>query len=170
MAALHALAQSLKTGEGCMSFIVMVNGRIESEGAQCAYAAYTEQDFLLETVLPVTSVELVGHLPVFRNIGFEVGVEQIEVCPSHGNLPDAGCHIPSRKSNLDGLPYSVLVNYRLGRNLEEVLGLILRNLISLRSKPLGEVSIPVEESDSNEVHVHIAGLLEVVSGKNAETA
>ena len=44
------------------------------------------------------------------------------------------------------------------------------NLVALRGEALGEIAVAVEQAHGHEVDVHIAGLLEVVAGKDTETS
>ena len=60
MLLLDVLAEPLQTGEGSVALVVVVDGRVESQGAKGADTAYTEENLLLDTVVPVTSVELLG--------------------------------------------------------------------------------------------------------------
>ena len=111
-----------------------------------------------------------GHLTVFGTIVLEVSIKQIQVGTADSHLPDAGAHHPSGQLDADGLPDTVLVKHGLGGNLEEVLSLVFSHLIAGRSKSLGEVSVPVEKTHGNQVDIHIAGLLEVVSGEDSQTS
>ena len=170
MLLLHIFPEPLEAGKCGVALVVVVDGRIEAEGAEGAHTADTEEKLLLEAVLPVATVELVGNLTILRAVALEVGVKQIKVCAAYCHFPYAGAHIPAREGNLDNFPASVFVEYRSCRNLEEVLSLVFRYLIALRSYTLGEVAIPVKQADCHEVDVHITGLLEVVAGEYSETS
>ena len=148
----------------------MINLRVESELSESADTADAEEEFLLETVLPVAAVKVVCHLTVLVNVGLVIGVEEVKVCTSDSNLPDAGSEVPSRECDTGGKPVAVLVHNRLGRNLGEILGIISGHLVSLGGKHLGEITVTVEKTNCHEVDVHVTGLLEVVSGQDAESS
>ncbi len=57
----------------------------------------------------------------------------------------------------------------LGGNLQKVLSLVFSHLITRRGKSLGEVSVSVQQSYRNQIDVHIAGLLKIVSGEYSQT-
>ena len=130
----------------------------------------SQEKLLLQTVLPVASVEVVGNLPILLKVVLIVRVEKIEFCPSDIYEPKTCIDVSSRESDADCHPVTVLVADRLGRGLHEVLCVILGNLRSLCGENLCEIAVAVEKSHSNEVHVHVRGLLEVVAGEYAEAA
>ena len=167
---LYVLAQTLKAGKCGMAFVVMVDSGVETQQAQGPHAADTEQDLLLQTVLPVASVELMRHLTVFRQIGFEVGVEKVEVGTADGHFPDTGSHVTSRKGHVDGPPVVMLVQHRFGGNLQEVLGVVFCHLVALGGDTLGEVAIAVKQADRHHVHVHVRAFLQVVTCEDAEAS
>ena len=114
-----------------MALIAMINLRIEAEYTEGAYTADSEEYFLLETVLPVTAIELVGHGAVFRTVCLPVCVEKIEVGTADCHLPDSGYAVPSREGNGGGKSVSVLIENRLCRCLEEILRIVLCNLLTV---------------------------------------
>ena len=162
---LHIFAKSLETCKCSVTFVVVINSWIESHRAEGPYATDTEKEFLLNPVFPVTAIKLMGNTAVFRCIVLKVGIEKNEVRTSYGNLPDTGVHL-----NLDRLPGSVFVEHRLCRDLEEVLRIVLGDLVAGRGKFLREVTITIKETYRNEIHVHIARFLDIVSSKDSETS
>ena len=143
---------------------------MQADGAQGAYAADAEQDFLLQTILPVSAIELICNLAVFGNIVLEVCVEKVKVCASHGNLPDPGVKLASGKLAAHSNPLAVGAGNGLGRDLEEVLRIVFRHLVALRGDFLGKIAVTVEEAHCYHVDVHVAAFLEVVAGKDSETS
>ena len=153
-----------------MTFVAVVNLRVQAQLAESPDTAHSEEKLLLETVLPVTAIEVIGYLPVFLEIVLIVSVEKVKVCSSDFYKPKTGIDITSRESYPYGYPIALGIAYRLGRSLHEVLGIVFRNLCSLSGKHLGEIAVTVEKADSHKVHIHIRGLLEVVSCENTQTA
>ena len=167
---LHVFTQPFQADECGVAFVAVVDGRTYAHNPQCPDTANAQQDFLLETVFPVAAVELIGDLAVLLHVVFEVGIQEVEVGAADADLPDTGVHHAAGHLHGDGHPVAVLVGYRLCRNLEEVLGVVFRHLIALRGEPLGEIAVTVEQADSDHVNVHVAALLEVVAGQDAQTS
>ena len=148
----------------------MVDLRIDSEVPEGSDAADSQKKFLLQTVLPIASVEVIGDLTILRRVRLIVSVKQIEVGTTHGHLPETGGDRAPREGHACGHPVALGVHHRLGRDLREVLGVVTGYLLALTGDDLGEVAVTVQKSDSHEVDVHVAGLLEVVTGQKPETA
>ncbi len=168
MIVLDIFAHSLHPGKGRVTLVEMIDVGSDSKCPQGTHTTDTEENFLLETVLPVSSVKMMGHLTVFGKIGIKIGVEEIKVCPSDRHFPYSGIHLPARHIHIDGEPFSVFIQHRFGGSLEKILCIIFRNLIALRSDSLGEVTVPVEQADCRHIHIHIRRFLEVVSRQNTK--
>ena len=151
-----------------MALVIMVDCGIETQGAQGPDSSYSEEQLLLEPVLPVPSVELVRNLLVLRDIVLKVRIEEIEVGTAHGHLPYTGAELASGHGNPDLHPGAVSVEHGFGRNLHEVLCRILRHLVALGRDTLGEIAVLVQQAYSNQVDIHVAGLLEIISGEYSE--
>ena len=57
---LHVVAQTLQVAEGCVTFVAVVDIFLDAEFLQQQHTTNTEQDFLLQAVLPVATIEVVG--------------------------------------------------------------------------------------------------------------
>ena len=101
---LDQFPQPLETGKCSMSFVAMIDLRIYSEVPESPYSTYTQKEFLLQAILPVTTVKMVGYLAVFWNVGLIVGVKKVQVSTSHGNFPDPGCNVSSREGHAGSHP------------------------------------------------------------------
>ena len=143
---------------------------VDAQLAQGADTADAQQEFLLEAVLPVAAIQVVGHLAVLGDVGLIVGVQQVQVRTAHLHFPHAGGDGTAREGHARGDPVAIGVHHRHGRDLQEVLGVVVGDLVALAGDDLGEVAEPVEEAHGDEVHVHVGGLLQVVAGQDAETA
>ncbi|CCY35689.1 unknown [Alistipes sp. CAG:831] len=165
----HILAQTLQSDEGCVALVAVIDVAVDTQGAQGADTADTEQQLLFQTVLPVTSVEMVGNLTVLGQVVLEVRIEQIEFRAAHIHFPDLGVDCTSGEDYRHHLPVAVLIPYGHGRNFEEVLGLVVGHLVSLSGKSLAEIAVTVEQSHTGHLHPHVAGLLEVVTCQNTQT-
>ena len=147
-----------------MALVAVVHLGVDPQLAEGADTAHAQQELLLEPVLPVAAVQVIGHLAVFGDVGLIVGVQQIQVRTAHFHLPHAGGNGAAREGHARGDPVALGVHDRRGRDLEEVLGVVVGHLVTLAGDDLGEVAEPVEEAHGDEVHVHVGGLLQVVAG------
>ena len=148
----------------------MIHLGVDAERAQGTDTADAEQDLLLQAVLPVATIKLMGDGTVLRKVGLPVGIEQEQVGASDRHFPDTGDDIASGESHARGHPVAFGVKHGLRGNLEEILRLVLGHLVAIGGKLLGEVTETVQETDSDEIDIHVASLLEVVAGKYAETS
>ena len=153
-----------------MSFVAVVDLRLDSKISQGVDTAYAEKEFLLETVLPVAAVEVVGHLTVLFDIGLIVCVEKVEVSAADCDLPYSCNDVPAREGYAGRNPVALRVEDRLRRNPGEVLGIVAGDLLALTGDGLGEVTVSVEKTDSDKVDVHVRSLLQIVSRQKAETS
>ena len=153
-----------------MAFVAVIDLRIHAEGAQGADAAETEEEFLLEAVLPAAAIELVGDLAVFGAVGLIIGIQQVQVGAADFDFPQAGAQVAAREGDLGGHPLAFGVKHRLGRDIQEVLRLIACLLVTLGGQHLGEVAITVQQADGDQVDIHVRGLLQVVTGQDTQAA
>ena len=153
-----------------MTLVAVIYLRIDAEFPQGADTTDTKHKFLLQAVLPVATVKVIGDLAVLREIGLVVSVEEIEVGASDRHFPNSRGNVPSRESHAGGHPIAVFVKHRLSGNLREILGVVLGHLLSLAGQNLGEITVPVKEAYGDEIDVHVAGLLKVISSEDSETS
>ena len=71
--------EALDVAQGGVAFVAMVNVLLDAELLQQQHTADTEQDFLLQTVLPVAAVEGVSDGTVELGVHLVVSVEQIKL-------------------------------------------------------------------------------------------
>jgi len=166
----HQVADALDADERGMSFVAMEHIVLDAQCAQCADTADTEQDFLLEAVLPVAAVEVVGDLAVFLEVGLEIRVEQVEIRAADLAFPDARRKRTPREGDGDGQPVAGLVAHGRDREFIEILCLVGRLLRPLCRKTLREVTIPVKQAHGCHRDVLVRGLLEVVAREDAQAA
>ena len=95
-----------------MTLVAVVYLRSEAELAEGADTADTEEELLLETVLPVSTIEVVCDGPVFRKILRNVCIEELQFCAAYVYSPEACVEVTSRECDADGHPVSVFVTNR----------------------------------------------------------
>ena len=60
-AALNIVAQALQIAQGCMALVAVIDVFLDAQFLQQQHTTDAEQDFLLQTVLPVATIECVGN-------------------------------------------------------------------------------------------------------------
>ena len=74
---LDIVAQTLQVAECSMALVAVVDILLDAEFLQQQHATDTEQNLLLQTVLPVTSVQSVGDRLVEVRVHLVVSIEQM---------------------------------------------------------------------------------------------
>ena len=58
---LNIITQTLQVAESCVTLVTMIDILLDAELLQQQHTTDTKQDFLLQTVLPVTAIEGMGN-------------------------------------------------------------------------------------------------------------
>ena len=153
-----------------MTLVAVIDIALDTQRPQSPDASDTEQKLLLQAVLPVTSVKMMGDLAVLGQIVLKVGIEQIQFGTAYVHPPYPGIYGTAGEDYRHSLPVAAPVAHGHGRYLEEILRLIVGHLISLRRKSLAEIAVTVQQADTGHPDLHVAGLLEVVSGEDTQTS
>ena len=132
--------------------------------------ADAQEVFLLDAVLPVAAVELMGDDAVELAVHVEVGIHQIELHAAHVHAPYVAIYYTSGIWHFENHGTAVLFEHLLDGQLIEVLGLVVGNLLAVDAERLCEVAVPVEETDGGHVHAAVRCFLDIVAGKNTESA
>ncbi len=153
-----------------MAFVCVVDGVVDAEFLESEHTADAEEIFLLDTVFPVTAVELVGDGTVPFAVHVEVGVEKIELHAAYVHTPDVAVDDTAGERYFKNHRMAVAVGHLFDGELVEVLRLVVGDLLSVDAERLGEVAVAVEEADGGHVNAAVGCFLDVVAGKDAETA
>src|ERR1043166_7396308 len=110
-----------------------------------------------------------GDEPVIRVIFRDVGIKQIKVDATNGQLPDLCKYIAPKELHGDDERFIVLANFS-DRQVMKIL--IERNafLPAFLVDLLFEITVAVEQSNRTEVQIKIAGAFAMISRENAQTA
>src|SRR3712207_120269 len=76
-----------------MAFIAMVNILGNTNLLQCENTTDTQQNLLLETVLPVTSIKRMGDRTVEFRVHIVVGIEQVQLDTTYIDTPYIGMNL-----------------------------------------------------------------------------
>lgn len=118
-AAQHQIADTFQAEERRMSFVAMGNILRNMQRLKRPHPADTQQNFLFETVFPVSAVQVVSHPTILLEVGLVVGVEQIQIGTSHPAEPNAGRQRTPRQRNRHSRPVTHRIAYRLDRQLRK---------------------------------------------------
>ena len=168
LAAYH-IADALDADECSVTLVAVINLLLDAQLAQCADTTDTEQDLLLQTVLPVATIEVVSDRTVLIEVQVVVGVEQVEIGTTYLALPNTCSQRTTRQSDLNAYPVTLLVTNCRDRQLEEVLSLVSSLLSTLCRQTLSEVTVAVQQTNCNHRNVLVAGLLQVVTSQDTQT-
>ena len=153
-----------------MALVAVIYLRGHAELAEGADTADSEKEFLLQTVLPVSTIEVVCDRPVLRKVLRDVCIKKIELRAAYIHSPETCIEVAARESHADAHPVAVLVTYRRCRDLHEILSHILCHLLALSCELLVEISETIEKTYCHEIGVHVRSLLDIVTGKDTQTA
>ena len=124
---------------------------------------------MLHAVLPVATIELVRDGAVPFAVLWNVGVEEIEADTPYIDLPDvAEDGVVGVGHFKDERCLTIGFEDLLDGELREVLSFVVRLLLPFGAEALGELTIAVEEADSRQADIAVAGFLEVVTSQDAE--
>ena len=96
-----AVNETLQAHERCVSLVAVVHILFDAQFLERQHTADTQHDLLFNTVLPVSTVELVGDLTIPFRVEFIVGVEQVEVHASNCYFPQVRFHYATRIRHFD---------------------------------------------------------------------
>jgi hypothetical protein len=68
----------------------MINFFLDSQFLQSKHTANTEQNLLLQTILPVATIERVSDGTIVVGVHLVIGIKQIKLDTTYINLPNVG--------------------------------------------------------------------------------
>ena len=165
----HIIHETLQAHQRRMSLVAMVHILLNAEFLECEHATDTEHNLLFETVLVVTTVELVRNRAVPFAIELVVGIQQIQTDTTNRYAPQVRMYLTIRIRHIDNHRCTICFLHLFNRQILEVLRLVVGNLLAFRTQRLGEIAITVQETDSRHIYIAIRCLFQVVTGQNTQT-
>ena len=175
-ALLDVLADPLQAEEPGVALVGVEHlGRREpaqrAEGPDRAHAADAEQQFLPQPVLAAAPVQPVGNLVQVGLVLLHVGVEQQQRDPPDLGHPDLGGQLPAlAQPDRDPGRGPVRVAEQVERQPVRVAGRVALGLPAIGGQRLGEVPVPVQQTDPDQRRAEVAGRFQVIAGQDAEAA
>ncbi len=168
MPTLYIINKALQVKQCGMTLVCMVKLGCDTELLKHQYTADAKKVFLLDTVLPVTAIELVGDRTVKLRIHVEVRIHKVEIHAPYIHAPDMAIYYTARIGHFQDYRIPILVTYLLDRELVEVLRLIVCNLLAINAQCLCKIAITVKETNSSHVNTAVRCLLYIVTGEYAQ--
>ena len=167
---LDVIAQTLQVAEGCVTFVAVIDILLDTEFLQQQNTTDTEQNLLLQTVLPVTTIEAVGDRLVKIRVHLVISIQQVEFYATYIDTPYTGMNLIVGVRNINHHRIAVLVELALNRQRTEVLALVVGNLLTIDRQTLCEVTKTIEETHCTHIDIGIGSLLHIVTCQHSQTA
>ena len=167
---LNIVYQTLQVQQCSMSFVAVVQLAVDSKFLKHQYTADTEEIFLLDTVFPITAIELVSDGTVELAVHVEVCIHQIQFHTAYVDAPDVAIDNTTGIGNFQNHGMTVGIHNLLYRKLVEVLRFVVGDLLTVHAQGLGKIAEAVKETYGSHVHTAVGCFLDIVAGKYAETA
>ena len=137
---LDIVNKTLEVAESCVSLVAMIYLLCDAELLQSEDTTDTEKDFLLQTVLPVTTIEGVSDRTVIVRVHIIISIEQIEFYTTYVSLPYEGMNHVVHIRNINNHLIAVLIESTCDRQGCEILSIIVSYLLTIHREGLLEVS------------------------------
>ena len=167
---IDVVAQTLKVAQCGVSLVAVVDVLLDAESLQSEHTTDTEQYLLLQTVLPVASIERVGDRTVELRVQFVVSIEQIERYTTNVHTPNVSVNLIVNVRNRNNQWVSVFVELAFQGQSVEVLRLIVGNLLSVHAQALLEIAETIQETNGTHIHIRVRSLFQIVTGQHSQTA
>ena len=152
-----------------MTLVAVVNILLNAELIQSQHTTDTQQNLLFQTVLVITTIQLMRNRTIPFAIEFIVRVQQIQTDTTNSHTPQVRMNRTIRIRHVNNHRRTVSLFHLLHRQILEVLCLVISNLLTFRTQRLCEIAVTVQETDSRHVHIAIRCFLQIVSGQNTQT-
>lgn len=140
----HTFATALKYKEGRVSFVDMPHGRRQTERAQGAHAADTQNDFLFQPHAAIAAIQLCRDIPVLLCIAGEVTVQQVQFYLSDLYFPDFQLQHMLVEVDVHAYLFAIGTQSRRHRQVFRIAVGILGELFPPAVDTLGEITLVVE--------------------------
>ena len=168
--ALSQFAKALDQGKRAMALVQMQHRGVHPHRPQRAHPADAQQDFLPDSHVGVTLVQLGRELAILGCVTGNIGVQQQDRTASHVHPPEPCLHPPVGNRNADGQRRPIrrrqhgdrlAVKVRLGMQFLLTAGWI---------DGLPEVSLAVQHPHRHQRHAQVARGFHMIARQHAQTA
>ena len=165
----HVVADTLYVNQRCVSFVTMIYIFLDTQFLQSKNTTDTQQYFLFQTVFPVTAIQLVSNGTVELAVHLVIRIKQIEGDTANIYSPKESVYVVIQIGNVHNNLVAVFIQYTVNRQLAEVLGFVVGNLLAVHSQCLSKITVTIQETDSAQVYITVRSLFQIVAGKYTQT-
>ncbi len=158
----------LQYQKGGMTFVDVIDGRMDIHFLKGADTAHAKNNLLLDAGLLVTAVQLMGDVTVLGIVFRKIGVQQQHTHHADLGLPNLDDHFAARKVDLDMGLAAVMAHGRMDGQVVEIGIGIGGDLVAVVVDTLREITLTVEQTDRNEGQAQVGRGLTVVTGQDAQ--
>jgi len=161
----------LQPQEGCVAFIHVKHGGLDSHGIQGLHPANAQHDLLADPHVMVPAVQLVGDIPVIGRVGRKIRIQEEEPRQTDPHLPNLGFDLAPRHVEFDH--HGSFAVSRQGFTHRQVMKDVIDDVGLLPSVPvdlLREITEAVEQANRHKRQAEITGRFAMIPGQDAETA
>ena len=163
------IAQTLQVAECGVALVTVIDILLDAKLLQQQHTTDTKQNLLLQTVLPVTTIESVGNGFVELRVHIIVCIKQIQLHTAYIYTPYISVNLIVVVRYVDHQRITILVKLTLDRQRTEVLCLIVGNLLSVHRQALSEIAETIEETNGTHIDIRVRSLLHIVTSQHTQT-
>ena len=138
-----------------MALVAMINVLLDAELLQQLHTTNTQQNLLLQTILPVATIKRVCDRLVKLGIEFVISIKQIEFHTTHIHAPHVCVHLIISIGHVNNKWSAVGIKLTLNGQRVEVLRLVFGNLLTVHRKALGKIAEAIHETDGTHINVRV---------------
>ena len=130
-AAFYEITQTLYVAQSSMSFVTVVYVFLDTQLLQQQHTADTQQNFLFQTIFPVTTIQLVSDRTVELTVHFIICIQQIQRYTTYIDSPYVCMYVIVQIRYVQYHRLVVFIFHTFQRQAAEVLCLVVGNLLSI---------------------------------------
>ena len=152
-----------------MSFITVINIFLDTQSFQSQDTTDTQQDFLFQTVFPVTTIKLVSDRTVEFAVHFIIRIKQIQRNTSNIHTPYVCMNKIIKIRNVNDQRLTIGIHYTFNRQLTEVLRFVVGNLLSIHRQRLSKVTVTIQETYRTQINIAVGSFFQIVTSQYTQT-
>jgi hypothetical protein len=161
--------KTLNVAESSMALVAVVDVLLYTQFLEQEDATDTEQNLLLEAVLPITTIEGVGDRTVVLRVEIVVSIEQVELDTAYIDTPNIGVNLIVHVGNINDEGFTIFVHLLFDGEAAEVLGLIVGNLLTIHREGLCEIAKTIEEAYGDHVDIGVGCFFDIIACEDTKT-
>ena len=163
------VAQALQVTQGSVSLVTVVDILLDAQLLQQQHTTDTQQNLLLQAVLPVATIQAVGDRLVKLRVHIVVGIQQIQLYTTHVYTPNISVNLVVSVRHINNHRVTILIQLTLDRQRAKVLCLVVGHLLSLHREALCKVTKAVQETNGTHINIRVRSLLHVVTSQHTQS-